>query len=237
MDLTTFKALTFDCYGTLIDWETGILRTVGPILRERGVRAGDDELLALYGELESEAQRGDYRAYRQVLIAVMHGIGTRYGLEFSREEREAIAGSVGSWPAFADTCDALRHLKRHYKLAVVSNVDDDLFALTRPKLGVDFDVVVTAQLCHAYKPAEKHFRVARALLEVPRERILHVAQSKYHDIAPAKAMGYTTVWVNRRGAAGKASDTGATPPFESEPDLEVPDLATLARLVDHADWK
>lgn len=237
MDLTTFKALTFDCYGTLIDWEAGILSTVGPILRARGVRVGDDELLSMYGELESEAERGEYRSYRQVLIAVMHGIGTHYGLEFSRDEREAIAGSVGSWEAFADTGDALRHLKRHYKLAVVSNIDDDLFALTRPKLGVDLDVVVTAQLCHSYKPVDKHFRVARALLELPREQILHVAQSKYHDIAPAKAMGYRTVWVNRRGAAGKAGDAGATPAFESEPDLEVADLATLARLVDHADWK
>lgn len=237
MDLTTFKALTFDCYGTLIDWEAGILSAVVPILRARGVRAGEDEVLSVYGELEAGAERAEYRPYRQVLISVMHGLGTHYGLEFSREEREALARSVGGWPAFADTGDALRHLKRHYKLAVLSNIDDDLFALTRPKLGVDLDVVVTAQLCQSYKPGDKHFRVARALLELPREQILHVAQSKYHDIAPAKAMGYSTVWVNRRGAAGKGADAGATPAFESEPDLEVPDLATLARLVDHADWK
>lgn len=237
MDLTSFKALTFDCYGTLIDWERGLLAAIQPVLRRAGVAASDEDILALYAELESEAEAGAYRPYRQVLVGVMHALGTRFGLEFGEAERRALVDSIGRWPAFPDTPDALRSLKRHYKLAVLSNIDRDLFVLTKPHLGVDLDVVVTAELCHSYKPEEKHFRVGQALLELPRERILHVAQSKYHDIAPARALGFATVWVNRRGTRPEAGGTGATPACEVEPDLEVPDLATLARLVQHADWR
>lgn len=230
MDFSRFQVLTFDCYGTLVDWETGILGALRPILSAHGVRASDERLLALYGELEPEAQRGPYRPYREVLADVVRGFGERLGFRPTAAEARRLADSVGDWPPFPDTVEALRNLKRRYRLAVISNIDADLFRRTAARLEVEFDEVTTAEEARAYKPDLRPFRTALARLAVPRERVLHVAQSTFHDIVPAKRLGLAAVWVNRR--AGKRG-AGATPPVVRghRPDLEVPDLATLAGLV------
>ncbi len=228
IDFDAFDALTFDCYGTLIDWESGILGQIRPLLAAHGVPLPDDEtLLRTFGELESEAERGPFRAYRSVLTDVALGFGRVYGFQPTDEEVTRFAASVGSWPPFPDTREALGALKDRYRLAIVSNVDDDLFAGSAAQLGVDFDGVVTAQQVRSYKPAPVHFHEVLRRLELPVERVLHVAQSLYHDIRPAKELGFTAVWVNRR--AGREG-TGATPPAEAVPDLEVRDLKTLAEL-------
>jgi len=229
LDLTAYRILTFDCYGTLIDWETGIVDALRPVLSRRSIELGDEEILELFGSLETGIQQPPYKTYREVLGLVLDAIGERLGFTPDEDERSRFAGSVAVWPAFPDSSEALKALGRHYDLVILSNVDDDLFAGSARILGVEFTDVVTAQQVGSYKPDRRNFEVLLERLGRPREEILHVAQSLYHDIAPANDLGLSTVWVNRRhGREG----SGATPPQDARPDLEVPDLATLARLVD-----
>lgn len=228
LDFRRFEALTFDCYGTLIDWERGILDALGALLASHGVAGPhDDALLERFAVAEAEEEAGDYAPYRDVLRAVARRLGAELGFETTAAEAEAFAASVVVWPAFADSPGALARLATRFRLAVVSNVDDDLFAGSAARLGVAFDEVVTAQQVRSYKPAPAHFHEVLRRLDLPRERVLHVAQSLYHDIRPARELGFTCVWVNRR--AGRAGG-GATAPTRATPHLEVPDLATLARL-------
>jgi 2-haloacid dehalogenase len=228
LDFERYEVLSFDCYGTLIDWETGILNALRPVLEARAVRLDDETLLALYGELEAEAEQGDFIPYRAVLGQVMDGFDERLGLALNPAERGHLADTLKDWHAFPDAPDALAALKRRYKLAIISNVDDDLFAGSNKHLGVVFDWVITAQQVRSYKPALHHFEVAEEAFGVGRERQLHVAQSLYHDIGPANRLGLDCVWINRR--QGKAG-SGATPPATATPDLEVPDLESLVALM------
>ncbi len=231
LPLERFRALTFDCYGTLIDWEGGILSALGPLLQDRRIECTDEELLTLYATAESTAESGAYRSYREVQRIVLGAIADRLGFILKPEELYRLSESIKDWRPFADTVDALRILKRRYRLGIVSNIDDDLFAASATRLEVPFDAVITAQQVAAYKPCPAHFETALQVLGLPREEILHVAQSLFHDIAPARSLGWKTVWVNRRkGRPGP----GATPPAEAIPDLEVPDLRTLAGMVEAA---
>ena len=227
MDLTRFKALTFDCYGTLIDWERGILDAVRPILRRHGIVCDDDWLLGLYARAEAGAEAGPWRPYREVLGSVMERLGAELGFAPDADEREVLVRTLPDWPPFADTVESLTALARGYRLAIVSNVDDDLFAGTRRRLGVPFDLVTTAQQVRSYKPAPAHFTATLDRLGLDPGRVLHVAQSLYHDIAPARALGIPTAWLNRR--AGRPG-SGATPPAEARPDLEIYDLKALVTL-------
>jgi 2-haloacid dehalogenase len=227
IDFTTKRVLTFDCYGTLIDWERGLLCTLQPLLTHHGVTAAAEALLALHAELESAAEAGPYRPYRQVLMTVLQGMGDRLGFTPSEAEQSRFAEAVGDWPPFADTREALKALRRRFRLAIVSNTDDDLFARTNDALGVEFDWIVTAQQVGSYKPSRNNFQQALARIGLPPEQILHVAQSLFHDHVPAKELGLETVWVNRRHGQ---SGSGATPRASARPDLEVPDLETLVRM-------
>ncbi len=139
----------------------------------------------------------------------------------------AFGGSVGAWPAFADSVEALARLHARFRLAVITNCDDDLFAASNVRLGVTFDHVVTAQQVGAYKPSPRNFEVAFERIGVPRERILHVAQSLFHDHVPAKRLGMTTAWIDRRH--GKPG-SGATPPADARPDIAVPSMSAFADL-------
>jgi 2-haloacid dehalogenase len=227
MDFTAFDALTFDCYGTLIDWETGMLGALRPVLEAHGVRFGDDELLEGYARHETELEAGPYLRYRDVLAQSLRGLGNDLGFVPSGAELAAFAGSVGDWPAFGDSPAALARLGERFRLGVITNCDDDLFAGSNRRLGVTFDWVITAQQAHSYKPDHNNFELAFERIDVPRERILHVAQSLFHDHVPAKALGMTTVWIDRRhGREG----FGATLPAQAAPDLTVPDMETFAAL-------
>jgi 2-haloacid dehalogenase len=232
MDPPPFDAITFDCYGTLIDWERGLLDALNPVLAAHGAgHLAGDGLLERFAGLESEIQTGPYRPYREVLEEVLRRLATDLGFRASADEVRTFGASVARWPPFSDTVPALRALGARFRLAVVSNVDDDLFAGSAAQLGVRFAEVVTAQQVRSYKPARAHFDEVLRRLALPRERVLHVAQSLFHDIAPAKALGFTCVWVNRR--VGR-SGGGATAPARATPDLEVPDLATLVARFDAA---
>lgn len=226
IDFDAFDVLTFDCYGTLIDWESGILAALAPVFDAHRVSPEPDQTLELSGELETVVESGEYVAYRVVLMRVLEGLGAHLGFSPSARELEAFSTSVRDWPAFPDSPGALHVLKSRYKLAVISNIDDELFAHSARRLVVPFDWVVTAQQVRSYKPSLENFRRAFERIGVPPARILHVAQSLFHDIGPARRLGLSTVWVNRRH--GKQG-FGATTPAHAEPDLEVPDLQTLAQ--------
>lgn len=228
LNFDQYTVLTFDCYGTLIDWESGILKALRPIFIAHQVKIHQDEALELFGELEAAQERGAYKLYRKVLQDVLADMGARLGFQPSDDELRALGESVRDWEPFPDSADALAKLKRKYKLVILSNVDDDLFAYSEKKLRVAFDDVITAQQCKSYKPSLNNFRVAAKRVGVPKQQWLHVAQSLFHDIAPAKKMGLDTVWVNRRWDKPGA---GATPPTEATPDVEVRSLEELARLV------
>ena len=224
LELEAYEALSFDCYGTLIDWEGGILSAIGQVLSKHDASLNDDQILRLYATLESKAEQGEFENYKSVLRTVMEGFGRETGFKPDRDERDCLVDSLPNWQPFPDAVQALRSLKRNYKLAVISNVDDDLFSASERRLQMSFDWVVTAEQVGAYKPSLEMFTAAVERMALPGDRILHVAQSLYHDIVPAHKLGLATVWVNRR--RGKEG-SGATPQAHAEPDLEVPDLLAL----------
>ncbi|BAY23556.1 haloacid dehalogenase, type II [Calothrix sp. NIES-2100] len=221
------KVLTFDCYGTLIDWESGVLAALKPLLSAHGYDLDDEEILQFFAEFEAEIQKGEYRKYQEVLTRVVQKFGEQFNFAPTNEELPSLANSIRHWLPFPDTVEALKALKKKYKLAIISNVDDNLFAFSAQHLEVEFDWIITAEQVKSYKPALNNFKVAIERIKLPQEQILHVACSIYHDIIPAQSLGISTVWVNRR--AGKEG-LGANLPVEAQADLEVPDLHTLAVL-------
>ncbi|MBF2046286.1 MAG: haloacid dehalogenase type II [Leptolyngbya sp. IPPAS B-1204] len=226
LDFERYEALTFDCYGTLVDWETGMLGALKPLLSQHGVELDDDAILDLFAEFEAELEQGEYKPYRHVLEQVVQKFGERFGFSPSEAEKSALPDSIKQWLPFSDTVDALKTLKQKYKLVILSNVDDDLFADTAKHLQVPFDQVITAQQVQSYKPSLYNFKTMMQRLGLPSEKILHVGASIYHDVIPASSLGLSTVFVDRR----KDGSSGAAKAAEGKPDLQVPDLATLAKL-------
>jgi len=213
MRLTDFKVLTFDCYGTLIDWETGILNALRLLLRRDSAERSRDEILASFARHETaqETETPDM-IYSELLARVHRRLAEEWGIAAGDAEHRAFGGSVGDWPAFADSAASLSYLKQFHKLVILSNVDRKSFALSRKRLGVAFDAVYTAEDIGSYKPDLGNFRYMIGALKRSghAERdILYIAQSLFHDHAPANAIGLRSVWIDRReGAAG----SGATLP-------------------------
>ena len=227
LNFTRYEILTFDCYGTLIDWETGILSALHRILRGHSKTIDDSDILKLYGDFEQRAESGPFQPYREVLSSVVRQFGDELGFTPTPEEVRSLPNSLASWAPWPDTVDALRKLKSRFRLAILSNIDDDLFVSTRPKLKVDFDEVITAQQAQAYKPSLKLFELGLSRINAPAHRVLHVGQSIYHDVIPAQSLGLATVWVNRPSAR---PGVGAVKIAEATPDLTVTSLAELAEL-------
>jgi 2-haloacid dehalogenase len=225
LDYERFEALTFDCYGTLIDWETGILAGLRPSLAARGVNPSSEELLEVYARAEASVESGPYLRYREVLARCLREVCRHYAVEPGDAEAAAFGASVGDWPAFPDSTAALDRLKTRFRLGVITNCDDDLFAASNRRLGVAFEWVVTAESVGSYKPDTRNFEAAFATLGLPRDRILHVAQSIFHDHVPAKRLGLTTVWIDRRH---DRPGFGATPQALATPDAMFPDMASFA---------
>jgi 2-haloacid dehalogenase len=224
-DLSRFSIITFDCYGTLIDWETGILGAIRPILDAHNAHLSDPDILRMYGAIEAEEESGEYRRYREILQAVVRGFGTRLGFVPSEKEQHSLPNSLANWKPFRDTVAALRQLKQKFKLGILSNIDDDLFSATAPQLEVEFDYVITASQAHAYKPSLDIFRLAQKRIGLPIEQWLHAGQSIYHDVIPAQSIGVATVWVNR---PSPLPNSGAAKPARAKPDIEVSSLKELA---------
>ena len=225
LDFSRFELLTFDCYGTLINWEEGILRCLHRLLAAYGKDTDDATILRLFGDFEAQAEQGKYRRYREVLQSVVQQFGEQLGFKPTDGELHSLPESLKEWKPWPDTVTALRELLSRFQLAIISNVDDDLFAATKPQLGVAFDQIITAEQAGAYKPSLKIFELALSRVRTPAHCILHVGQSLYHDVLPAQSLGLATVWVNRPSAR---AGVGAVKAVKAHPDLQVSSLAELA---------
>ncbi|HDD35384.1 MAG TPA: haloacid dehalogenase type II [Candidatus Desulfofervidus auxilii] len=221
MRFDRFEVLTFDCYGTLIDWEKGILSVLKPIFSKHAVNVSDEEVLKTYAEIEAKIEKGPFIKYKKVLQKVMQEFCNRYNLN---AELDCLVNSLKDWPPFPDTVPTLKAFKKRYKLAIISNIDKELFSFTQKRLLIKFDWIILSEEIKAYKPSLINFEYALKKINIPKERILHIAQSLYHDINPAKKLGLNTVLVKRRGF-------GATLPVLGHADIEVPDLKTLLSIM------
>lgn len=237
LDLTQYKVLSLDCYGTLIDWEAGIAAVLLPWAREQGLDLDDEELLLAYAGNEADVERDTPTAlYPDVLAAAFGRTGDKLGRPVSDRWAQRLGRSVPDWPAFPDSAQALARLARHYQLIIVSNVHRDGFAGSNRRLRADFAAIITAEDVGAYKPAPNHFRALDATLAelgLDRTDLLHVAQSLFHDHVPARREGLPSVWINRRH---DRPGWGATPePSERWTyNLEFASMASFADAVDQA---
>ncbi len=227
-DFSSIRLITFDCYGTLIDWGTGMLSAMRPIFSRDGRAVPDARLLEEYGEAEVELEAGEYLPYRQVLKRSVEAMGRRLNVAISGEDSRRFAESLTQWEPFPDTVASLQALAKRFRLGIISNVDDDLFAATKKKLGVEFSVIVTAQQVRSYKPSFANFDEAVRRSGLKKEEILHAAQSVYHDIVPANALGIRNVWVDRPSVR---PGSGATRLAVAQPSAKVNSLAELVKLL------
>jgi 2-haloalkanoic acid dehalogenase type II len=236
MDLTAYDALSFDCYGTLIDWEAGIATVLGPWARAHDSSFTDEDVLVAFSEHEAAVEREAPAAlYPDVLREAFRRTGRALGFGVTDADADRLGTSVPDWPPFWDSADALNRLKKHDKLIILSNVDRASFAASNKRLRVEFDAILTAQDIGSYKPDPANFTALLARVDglVATGKLLHVAQSLFHDHVPAKAAGLPTVWINRRHAR---PGWGATPHpgVAVTPDLEFPSMAAFADAVDAA---
>jgi len=230
MRLTDCTTLTFDCYGTLIDWESGIVAALQPLLARLGTAPSRDAALAAFARHETrlEAAHPTMR-YRELLARVHDALAHEWGAAPDAAGSRRFGASVGDWPAFADTAASLAYLRRHYRLVILSNVDRDSFRASSVRLGVDFDAVFTAEDIGTYKPDPRNFAWLvehLATMGVAKSQILHTAQSLFHDHAPANAAGLASAWIDRRHAASGWGATAA-PPAGVRYDFRFASLAEL----------
>jgi 2-haloacid dehalogenase len=200
--LTAFKALTFDCYGTLIDWETGMVEALKPLTGKASRKLTRDDILEAHARHESSQQvQTPAKPYRDLLATVYRRLAEEWGVATNWSDCVAYGRSVRNWPVFADTVASLQYLRRHYKLAILSNVDNESFSFSNEKLGVDFDAVYTAEDCGSYKPSARNFDYMLAKIKtlgIEKSEILHTAESLFHDHGPANEQGLTSCWIHRR---------------------------------------
>ena len=220
MKLTDFKVISFDCYGTLIDWETGIFEAFQPFMQRTGRVLSREYLIRTFARYEALQQmKTPTISYAEILQRVYARIAQVCHVQPSRDEAIMFSNSIGNWPAFIDSPSSLQYLKQYFKLVILSNVDNDSFRLSNEKLQVDFDYIFTSQDIGSYKPDLRNFKFLISRLAehgIPKEADLHAAVGLYHDLLPASHMGLATAWIHRR--AGREGH-GATRPPERMPAL------------------
>ncbi|HSE97639.1 MAG TPA: HAD family hydrolase [Blastocatellia bacterium] len=221
MSTETFDLITFDCYGTLIDWEEGISTAIGNEARRAGLTVERDQIIAAYMTEEPVVESQGYRPYREVLAETARRVAARLGWTLEENHASFLAESVPSWKPFADTNAALERLARRFKLGILSNIDDDLLAETRKRFTVGFDLIVTAEQVKSYKPGHAHFLEAKR--RAGESRQLHAAQSYFHDVVPARELDIPVAWVNRNAES--------VPEGGVRPTHEISNLAALADLL------
>jgi len=220
--LDEISHLTFDCYGTLIDWERGILNAIQPLLTREGVIATPEAILRSYVQNEARLEQGRWIPYWEILRGIMRGIASDLSFPLPPGEDSALVDSLPAWPPFSDTVTALERLSSRFQLVILSNTDDLLFRETQKQLKVQFAEIITAEQVKSYKPGHAHFNEALRRLGVSANHVLHVAQSLYHDHVPAGQLGFHTAWIKRPSLL---SGTGVAPDASAKPNLAFPDLA------------
>ena len=243
--LTDIEVLSFDCFGTLIDWESGIWAALAGLIARAGRPIDREAALAAFARLETAAEHATHPAppYSAILATVHAGLAREWGIPADAAADRVFARAIADWPVFPDTAAALRLLGQGRKLVILSNVDRAGFAATLPKLGVAFDAVLTAEEIGSYKPDARNFAALLARVAsfgVGRGGLLHVAQSLFHDHAPANRAGIASAWIDRRGVGERAGEGGgwgatAPPPPGVRYDLRCASLAELAALFARAD--
>lgn len=221
-DMTQFSLITFDCYGTLIDWERGIKSALKGLIENRGLSFDIESLPQRYIEIEMEIEREDYRKYRDVLAIGVRRLFEENGIKLTSQEENIFVDTIIRWPPFEETTEVLRRLKEKHKLVILSNIDDDLIQHSIRLIGVDFDGVITAEKVKSYKPSYGHWKNMMESFRVPKEYVIHVAASYEHDIVPAKELGFAVAWINRKGEK---------PMGGIKPDYEFKDLRPLVGLL------
>jgi 2-haloacid dehalogenase len=224
MNFNQFRLISFDCYGTLIDWKRSLMDIMKPFVMSHKLDLSGDQLYDLFLKADQKNITCEYKPYHEVLIAIMDEMGKELKIDLKLAERTCLVDRFGDWTAFPDTTDSLQELKKRYRLAIISNVDDEMFDVTKRCLGVRFDFIVTAKQVGSYKPSKNNFIRALEIFGLPKEQVLHVSQSIYHDIVPTNELGWSNVWVNRY------NEPERTDPAEFA-DLVVPDLASLVRMI------
>lgn len=232
MKLTDFKALTFDCYGTLIDWETGMVEALAPLTRKISPALSRNAILEAHARHESSQQIWTpAMRYDRLLAVVYKRLAEEWSVPVSWAECEAYGQSVKNWPAFPDSMGALQYLKKHYKLVILSNVNNENFAASNARLGVAFDAIYTAEDIGSYKPSARNFDYMLEKLKtlgIARHEILHTAESMFHDHGPANAHGLANCWIYRRHdqeGFGATMNPGEMPRY----DFSFTSMADLAR--------
>jgi putative hydrolase of the HAD superfamily len=232
MKLTDFKALTFDCYGTLIDWEAGMIEALKPLTSMAPLGLSRNEILEAHARHESSQQlQTPAKIYRELLATVYRRLAEEWGVAASWSDCLAYGRSVKDWPAFADSAAALQYLKQHYKLVILSNVDNESFSASNEKLGIVFDAVYTAEDCGSYKPSSRNFEYMLDKLEtlgIMKRDILHTAESMFHDHAPANRHGLASCWIYRRHGQ-EGSGATMTPASAPKYDFRFDSLADLVK--------
>ena len=223
-----FACLTFDCYGTLVDWESGIKNTIKAILHDKGINGNIEQLYKAREDLEFDLIQSEYRRYREILSLSLKEVFVQFHLPYSNRDGERLAESVPDWPIFPDTKTTLAQLRRMSKLCIISNIDKDIIAKTKDKIGVRFDVTVTAQEARSYKPSIRPFQLALEKLKVRSSEVLHVSSGFRYDIPPAQQLGLKTVWVNRKHEKA---------PIGFSADYELSNLADLVDFLGKSEMK
>jgi len=218
-----FSLITFDCYGTLIDWESGMKNALRNLTKRRNISFDIESLPERYIEIELEIEKEGYRKYKEVLGLGVRRLFEEKGIMLSSEEEKIFADSINTWPPFNETTEVLRKIKEKYKLAILSNIDEDLIKHSIKLIGVEFDGVITAEQVKSYKPSHGHWKRMMDVFKIPKENVLHVAASYVHDIVPAKELGFQAVWINRKDKKVKGNIT---------PDYEFRDLRPLVNLLE-----
>jgi 2-haloalkanoic acid dehalogenase type II len=217
-----FDIITFDCYGTLIDWESGIVNAFQTEASRQNLSISRDEIIDAYHEEEPAVESMPYLSYREVLAQTGERVSMRIGLQIKPESKDFLSHSLPDWMPFPDTNPALERLAQRYRLGLLSNIDDDLLSKTRKLFTVEFDLIVTAQQVKSYKPAPAHF--LEAITRTKGRKWLHAAQSYFHDVVPVRALNYPVAWVNRKRET--------IPEGGTEPTYEVQNLTELADLLE-----
>jgi 2-haloacid dehalogenase len=231
MRLSDYKALTFDCYGTLIDWESGMVGALQPLIAKLATPPTREAILEAHARLESAQQlQTPAMPYRNLLAVVHKRLAEEWGVAVSWEDCLAYGSSIKDWPAFPDSAAALQYLKQHYKLVILSNVDNESFAFSNRKLAVSFDAIFTAEDIGSYKPSGRNFEYMLAALShrgIKKSDILHTAESLFHDHGPANQFQLASCWIHRRHAQ---EGSGATMPLETMPkyDFRFTSMAEMA---------